>query len=143
MATTTHTADMAQPGVQPKTLHAGAIAVRSVQVFSGVSLSDHLLLMKIPNGATIVDAFGMLVTASTGCVIDVGLKGVAQDNIMDGLDKGALVMDAERRLRCSVTDDAPNQFRYVYATAVSATHTVSYTIDLTVVYTMDQVQSEG
>ena len=72
----TVTSALATARVSAKRLHAGANVVRVLYVGSANTLSDIILLAKIPNGALVTSMDGTFGTGNADSVMKVGWKSL-------------------------------------------------------------------
>jgi hypothetical protein len=144
MALSTLTSSLAVAGVQPRAVHAG-VNVQTVQlVGSSRTLSDIIKLMKIPNGATVIDVYGMADTGEGQIVFKLGTNSsetaFGTHTISATANPASFAPfrdDAVKPYKVSLSDDAVPQHEYLEATVSSGSWTTSFTIVCTVLYTME------
>lgn len=139
MATLTSTA--AAAAIPARSVHAG-LQSKSVQYNSGATaISDSattIFMVKVPNGATIVEVSEYHTTGAATCPVDLGVQGSLA--LFNSAGTKATVNRASTGIpyKVSLSDDATNQFVYVTATPTSGTSTTSFKCDLTVMYNVDE-----
>jgi hypothetical protein len=111
------------------------------------TLSDIILLGRIPNKATIVGAIFQGVTAGTNAVYKVGVKGGDGGNgagadttilaTTDIVTAAGIASAAFVRHRVSLSDTDAHLGADVYMTLISGTWTVSASLDYQISYVMD------
>lgn len=134
-------------GKTPKAVFNGDTSVPFSWTSNGVTLSasDHILLAKIPNKATLIGLVGAGWTgADGGCTVRFGLSHLSADYVVSTVTLSATATTALTLragafpVKVSLSDDATNQFVYLTATVVAATSaTVTNIIKGTVTFTMD------
>lgn len=125
----------------PRLSYEGGTFARGEYVANGrtVSASDTYLMVKVPNGATIIDGYISGTAGNTATVFEVGVMGV--DNNIAALLTLSATAEVRRfnagglPLRVSLSDDAVPQWSWMFVTVAStgsATNTAS--IQLVVEY---------
>lgn len=118
----------------PRLSYEGNTVARGEYVANGrtVSVSDTYLMVKVPNGATIVDGYISGTAGNTATIFKVGVSGV--DNNLASLLTLSATAELRRfnngalPLKISLSDDAVPQWAWVtvtVATSGSATNTAS------------------
>ena len=146
----TVTASLATSGAPVKQNHAGTTSVHVKLNTSGNTLSDIMLLAKIPNRALVTDVRGTLGTSNADTVIKLGWRGdpsgtasnetafgthtasgtdVVTNFTMVGEDLGPVLV--------SFTDSIGSGFAFLFATASAGTFSDTVCLDVTMEYTMD------
>lgn len=131
----------------PRLSHEGVTVARGQYTANGatVSVSDSYLLVKVPNGATIVDGYISGTHGSTACIFEIGVKNDAGTFVDNNLG-AAMTLSATAQLvrfnsgslpvKVSLSDDAVPQWAWVVATvATSASVCTTASINLVVKYT--------
>lgn len=136
MATVTGTFATATPRLS----HEGVTAARGQYTAGGatVSVSDTYLMVKVPNGATIIDGYisGTVGTAAT--LFEVGIAGT-DNNLGSAMTLSATAQlvrfNTALPLKVSLSDDAVPQWSWVAVTvASSASVCATASINLVVKY---------
>lgn len=104
-----------------------------------VSVSDTYLMVKVPNGATIIDGYISGTHGSTAGIFKVGVIGVADNNLGATMTLSATAQlvrfnGGELPVKISMSDDAVPQWRWVGLTFASGTSTATASIQLVVSY---------
>lgn len=127
--------------------HIGPNYIIGTVTTSAKTLSDIILLGKIPNKATIVGAHFQGVAAGTNAVYKVGVKGGDGGNgagadttiiaTTDLATTAGISAAAFVRHRVSLSDTDAHLGADVYMTLISGTWTVSCSLDFQIAYVMD------
>jgi hypothetical protein len=137
MATVTGTFANASPRLS----YEGMTVARGQYTANGVtvSVSDTILMVKVPNGATIIDGYISGTAGSGAIVFEIGVAGT--DNNL----AAALTLSATAQLgrfnngglpyKVSLSDDAVPQWSWVTATVASGSACTTASINLVVKYT--------
>lgn len=124
----------------PRLAYEGVTTARGQYTANGVtvSVSDTILMVKVPNGATIIDGYISGTAGSGGIVFEIGVAGT--DNNL----AAALTLSATAQLvrfnagglpvKVSLSDDAVPQWSWVFATVASGSACVTASINLVVNY---------
>lgn len=149
----TFTSTLATAGVSAKRVHAGANVVRVKYVGAAATLSDIILLAKIPNGAVVNTMNGIFGTGNVDSVIKVGWKslgttsetafGTHTSSTTDATTNWTLTGEDLGPVHISFTDSLGSDFAMLYATASVGSFTNTFTIDITFSYHVDHNEGAG
>ena len=149
----TVTASLATSRVSPKRLHAGANVVRVKYTGSANTLSDIVLLAKVPNGAIITDMNGVFFSSNVDSVIKVGWSGADSGSATAFGTHTASTTDATTNwtltgedlgpVHISFTDSTGSAAGMIYATCSAGTFSDSFSLDITFTYHMDHNEGQG
>lgn len=158
MAGTTYTASTAQSGIQPKYDATGAQQVHVAYASAGHTLSDEILLCKIPNGALVTQVKGYIGTSNVDSVIKLGWKR-ASDGAGAGASETAfgtwtassttvntevdLATKFIAAVAISFTDTIGSDYAMVYVTNSVGSFTDTFSLDLTITYYNDHKEGYG
>lgn len=124
----------------PRLSYEGVTVARGQYTAGGVtaSVSDTILLVKVPNGATIIDGYLTGTTGSDSLIFEVGVAGT-DNNLAAGLTLSATAQLARFNagglpVKVSLSDDAVPQWAWVFATVASGSATATASINLVVKY---------
>ena len=137
MATVTGTFATATPRLS----HEGVTVARGQYTAGGVtvSVSDTILMVKVPNGATIIDGYIGGTAGSGAIVFEIGVAGT-DNNLASALTLSATAQVARFNagglpVKVSLSDDAVPQWTWVMATVASGSACTTASINLVVSYT--------
>lgn len=104
-----------------------------------VSASDTYLMVKVPNGATIIDGYISGTAGNTATVFEVGVMGVdnniAATSTLSATAQLVRFNNGGLPLKVSLSDDAVPQWSWVFVTVAStASATATASIQLVVTY---------
>lgn len=152
----TFTTSLAQAGVQPKYNHTGVNASRVAYNLSAATLSDIVLIAKVPNGALITGVKGYFGTSNTDSVIKLGWKrasdgGGGSETAFGTYTSSSTANPTEvdmsvkliGSVHISFTDTLGSDFAYIYATCSVGTFSDTTSIDLTLTYHFDHREGGG
>jgi len=147
----TVTASLGTAGAPVKMNHAGTTTVHVKLNTAGNTLSDIMLLAKIPNGALVTDVRGTLGTSNADTVIKLGWKGGIAGTASaetafgthtasgtDVVTNFTMVSEDLGPVLVSFTDTVGSNFAYLFATASVGSFSDTVCLDVTMEYTMDQ-----
>lgn len=136
MATVTGTFASASP----RLAYEGPSVARGQYTANGVtvSVSDTILLVKVPNGATIIDGYISGTHGSGAGIFEIGVMGV-DNNLGSAMTLSATAQlvrfnSAQLPLKVSLSDDAVPQWSWVMATVAGGSVCVTASINLCVTY---------
>lgn len=140
MAKATYTASQATAGA-PVTLHHEAETVKRVRwERAGLSVSDEILIAKIPNGV-FVEVYGVGGSQASDIVFKLGLKSATETALgthtLSSTTNPVRFWTLDDNIApqfVSLSDDAPQQFTYLYAIASSGSWTQTVSLDFTIRY---------
>lgn len=131
----------------PRLSYEGVTVARGQYTANGVtvSVSDSYLMVKVPNGATIVDGYITGTHGASACLFQIGVKNDANTFVDNNLGD-SLTLSATSQLvrfnagtlpvKVSLSDDAMPQWTWVVATVqTSGSVCVTASINLVVKYT--------
>lgn len=140
----TQTSSLATAGAPVKMNYAGATTLHVHIDASAQTLSDQVLLAKLPNRALVTALRGVFGSSNTASVIKLGWKGQvgASSEAAFGTHTAAegnfaLVTDNIGGVLISFTDSIGNNFAYVFATCSVGSFSDTWSLDLTIDYTVD------
>ena len=152
----TATSSLATAGAPVKINHAGDTAVRVKFVGSSNTLSDQILLAKLPNGALVTMLTGIFGTGNADSVIKLGWKGARTGTASDETAFGThtasstdattnFALDTEDlgAVHLSFTDSVGSNFAYLFATCSVGTFSDTYTLDISFHYHVDHNEGSG
>lgn len=102
------------------------------------SLSDTILFVKVPHGATIIDGYLSGHAGSGAVIFEVGVQGT-DNNLGSALTLSATAGKKDFNggsmpVRVSLSDDAYPQWTYVFATVAGGSVTTTASLQLVVTY---------
>ena len=146
----TVTASLATAGAPVKMNHAGTTTVHVKLNTSGNTLSDIMLLAKIPQRALVTDVRGTLGTSNADTVIKLGWKGAVAGTASnetafgthtasgtDVVTNFAMTTEDLGPVLVTFTDSTGSNFAYLFATASVGTFSDTVCLDVTMEFTMD------
>lgn len=151
---TTFTSSLATAGAQAKRLHSGSQTVRvRYNSGTGATLSDIILLCKLPNGAMVTDVQGTFGTGSTDSVLKLGWVGsdsgsatafgTHTSSSTDGLTNFNITGEDIAPVHISFTDSTGSGVAYLYGTCSAGSFSASFSIDISVTYHLDHNEGAG
>lgn len=139
MAATTYTASQAVASVPVRYYETGVHANSVTYVGSGQSVSDIVRLMKLPQGAKVVDWYANATSAEATLQVKLGLTGAGETALgtITATASTATAFNARNLpgwvpAKVSLSDDVTPYNGYVYATLSAGSFTTTYTLNLTV-----------
>lgn len=145
MATLTSTAAASTGPV--RAIHAGVNSVTATfNDSTQISVSETTILMvKVPNGATILDVIGSVSSGAATCPFIMGINDPTDggDTSSSLFATGGTITSVLRATKgipydVSVSDDAAVQYQYVTMAVTPGTATTAVEAKMTVTYTMDR-----
>ena len=142
MTIATYTSSIAVGGAQANAPHTGVQSVDVKYVGSANTLSDIVLLAKIPDQARIVDFYGNLNSAEALNVIKIGVTGnetALGTHTLSASAQTTFDMRSEiiSPFNVSLTDAVEPHTAFVFATPSAGSFTTTWTLELTVFYKAD------
>lgn len=147
---TTQTTSLATAGAPMKVNHTGTTVIHIHGDFSAQTLSDLVLLAKLPQRALITDLRGFFGTSNTDSVIKLGWKapnsstdnetafGTHTSSATDAVTLIDLqVEEIVPGILISFTDSIGQAYAQLYATCSVGSFTDTWSLDLVLTYTMD------
>lgn len=137
---TTRTSTACAAGVLPRMIHAGVFSVSAQYTLSGsLSAGDVIQMVKIPDGATVLDTILKTTLSPTSVVLSLG----------DGGDVARYILTASHSSQVShatagvpytydISDAATVRYDTIDVNVTAASGSGNSTFDLTVICTMDK-----
>ena len=145
----TGTASLATASAPVRYNHAGTTSIRVKGVFSGHTLSDQILLAKLPLGALVTHLNGIFGTGNADSVIKLGWKGSQSGQASDETDFGThtssstdattnFALDTEDLgpVLVTFTDTSGLPFAYLFATCSVGSFSDTFTLDIALQFHM-------
>ncbi len=153
---TTFTSSLSTPGAPVKRLHAAPVTIRVAMNMSAGTVSDIILLAKVPNGALIMALEGIIGTSNTDSAIKLGWKGKSNTGAgsetafgthtassTDAVTVFDLNTDEIGPVHISFTDSTGSDYAVIYATASTGSFTDTFSLDIMLTYTMNHNEGMG
>lgn len=152
----TFTSSLATGGAPVKADHAGNQGFRVKTAVSAATLSDIILLGKIPNGAIVTNVQGVIGTSNTDSVIKLGWKGKNNTGAgsetafgthtassTDAVTNFTLTGEDIGGVHISFTDSIGSDYAVLYATCSVGSFTDTFSLDIAVTYHLDHQEGQG
>ncbi len=145
----TQTSSLATAGAPIRENPTGTTTIRVHATFSAQTLSDIVLLAKLPQRALITDISGQFGTSNTDSVIKLGWKapnsstdnetafGTHTSSATDAVTLIDFAGEEELAELITFTDSIGQAYAFIYATCSVGSFTDSWSLNLVIQYTMD------
>lgn len=153
---TTFTSSLATAGAPVKRNSAGQNAVRVAMAVVGATLSDILLLAKVPNGALITEMKGVIGSGNTDSVIKLGWRrhsdggggsetafGTHTVSSTDAVSNFINTTDDIGAVHISFTDTLGSDYAEIFATCSTGSFTDTFSMDVALAYHLDHNEGQG
>lgn len=152
----TFTSSMATVGAPVHRNHAGTQTLFVHLDVAAATLSDIILLAKIPNGALVTDVRGTIGTSNTDSAIKLGWKGYFNTaagsetafgthtaSTTDAVTNFAMATEDLAAVHISFTDSIGSDFAMLYATCSTGSFSDTFSLNIVVEYHLDHQQGHG